>query len=913
MKSAGCLAALLVCALCASCSELPKLEANVCGNGVTEPERDEQCDLSEDEDLGDSLRCGDPTDVLRACHYVCTRSTSGPHCPRGWGCSDDGICRYASGDFQEIEDSPIELQSFTRISLADIDGDGRNDLVAGAPTGISVYFGRKNNPFTVSFRYPVQSVSQDLAFGDVDNDTQEDIVGTSPVGPFLLRGQRGRSLEPVIVSQLDISDLRDQTPRNLAWFRVVPAHPDLTTPCFGPLDPAKNIVAFGTANRFFMQFADANEHPFYQREYPNAGLPGRIPSVDLNTATRGYGGDEVLLALPGTEDAHVFVQKCVEGQPGVYHTEMNDVTIPLPDKIAGIRHLRIENLVQDTVLAADMDADGDLDLLFPLEPLPAPLGRDAQRVAFAENLGDTFDTAKVMPEFDILDDYSQPMSPGGGDSSGTLKLPQNWPLAAGDLDSDGDADFVGTGGMFIWMRENEDGIPGDQMLFFQLSETFSEAVITDIDGDSTNDVVAVRASDGALVVYSSLSGFGLPYFAAPKVIATDGVPSMLRVGDFDGDGFNDVAFAEQGQHFGVSLSVLYGRDEQLVALGSPSNVRDIESASAGAEDGRTDLFLVSKSDDEMQSWQVGLLFGTQERTMIAPLPVGDAADNRVALADVAGGPDVDLAVLGFGEIDVAPGDGTGRFGEFGNVARTPWSEALGGGDGFVFINCARMISANVDRNNDKQELVAVLDGACLDVFQSNDPMSDTSKHPSVLALGENTADGFRVRTQELPEAMRGVSQLRALDLDANGSPELILVYTEAGAGGIAIFWNLSFDLTAGQPISYDGAAPTILLLDGGTKTPFAIAPINADATPTDELAILGADTEQGVAYIWIAKIDGPASIDLGDPVQEIEISPRQSLELLAEDVDRDGLSDLLFGDGARVHVFRSRPQGEEPQ
>src|SRR5262245_35820587 len=175
MKSASCLAALRVCAagmlfgvLFAACSELPKLEPDVCGNGVTEPDRDEQCDLSEDEELGDSLRCGDPTDVLRACHYVCAHSTSGPRCPRGWGCSDDGICRYASGDFQEIEDSPIELQSFTTISLADIDGDGRNDLVAGADTGISVYFGRRNDPFTVAFHYPVQSVAQELALRDVD-------------------------------------------------------------------------------------------------------------------------------------------------------------------------------------------------------------------------------------------------------------------------------------------------------------------------------------------------------------------------------------------------------------------------------------------------------------------------------------------------------------------------------------------------------------------------------------------------------------------------------------------------------------------------------------------------------------------------------------------------------------------------
>jgi hypothetical protein len=32
--------------------------------------------------------------------------------------------------------------------------------------------------------------------------------------------------------------------------------------------------------------------------------------------------------------------------------------------------------------------------------------------------------------------------------------------------------------------------------------------------------------------------------------------------------------------------------------------------------------------------------------------------------------------------------------------------------------------------------------------------------------------------------------------------------------------------------------------------------------------------------------------------------------LIGEDVDRDGLTDLIFGDGRRVHLFRSRPEGE---
>jgi hypothetical protein len=65
--------------------------------------------------------------------------------------------------------------------------------------------------------------------------------------------------------------------------------------------------------------------------------------------------------------------------------------------------------------------------------------------------------------------------------------------------------------------------------------------------------------------------------------------------------------------------------------------------------------------------------------------------------------------------------------------------------------------------------------------------------------------------------------------------------------------------------------------------------------------------------VYIASIDGPASIELGVPILPFDISPRETLHLVAEDFDRDGLTDLIFGDGRRVHLFRSKPDGEEIQ
>src|SRR5437762_2906116 len=82
-----------------SCAQLPSIQPNTCGNGFTEGE--EQCDLHEEMTLakkGERLRCADPSDVLRACRYVCSRTDpASAQCPTGWGCSEDGICHAASG------------------------------------------------------------------------------------------------------------------------------------------------------------------------------------------------------------------------------------------------------------------------------------------------------------------------------------------------------------------------------------------------------------------------------------------------------------------------------------------------------------------------------------------------------------------------------------------------------------------------------------------------------------------------------------------------------------------------------------------------------------------------------------------------------------------------------------------------
>jgi hypothetical protein len=873
-------------ALCAAiitgaCAELPQLGPDVCGNGVIEAHLDEQCDMSEDETLGSDVRCGDPSDVLRACHYVCSRSESGPTCPTGWGCSDDGVCRYASGEVVELDESPIDLEPYKRLQIADIDGDQRMDLVAGGESGISVYYGKRTDPFVSRFHSPVPSLSREVALGDVDRDGNQDLVAMTGVGPILLTGQRGRSLESVIVPRVDLR--RIEVP--IEWMRVIPLKLDESSQC-ATIEAKPNLLAVGTGDRLLISYAE--REPIAQETIAVANLPGRFAVADLSGVHRGYSDEELIVALPGRTQVHVYEQACVMRPNNSYSREMRDYSVPLPHPVVRLPHILFAELAQDTALPADLDGDGDLDLLFAVSD-----GLE-NRVVRVENMGSEFGPARVFPQMRALADVSAQIG-GDGDPFSGIHVAQAWPLAAGDLDGDGDADFVGTTGIYSWMSDGEDSIPGNELIIPQSPQNFAEAVIADFDGDGLNDIIAVQSGDGALLAFLSQQGFGNAMLAPPIEIPASGVPTLLRAADFDGDTTSDIAWVERGAHFGATLTVMYtgGGSFAQTAFASAGSVVDIAPGIVGDDDQRADLLLVEKVEGAEQPWSIGFLFGTQERTMLSPLPVGDLSlgEGYAVLGNFLAdsSDDLDLAVLSPLRIELAPGNGTPQYGADQDlVVRKSWIEVLGAESPYVPTECVRATAADVE-NDGVSELVLVVDGACRERYEG-------PGLPTILAVGTQNGGNFSANLIRLPSSIRNITALHALQLDDDVAPELVI----ASSGGVAIYWNAR-DLR--------GQDPSIVLLENGTMTPYALASLNADDRPDLELAILGGNPS-GHANVWIAKLGAAGAVELSEPILELEISPRESPSLLALDVDRDGLSDLVFGDGARVHVYRSRPEGE---
>ena len=175
--------------LVGACADLPPFERDVCGNGVVEPDFGEDCDLF----APDGLACGLPEDTSRACRFTCAEG--GAICPTGWACGRDGQCRFASGKFEEHVFAGRFFGEVEHLSSGDFDGDGTKDLFALTQGALSVRFGGGGLTPT-SFDLPFPSVGAP-AVADLDGDGRSDVVVPQYDGLVIFRGETDKTLHPV--------------------------------------------------------------------------------------------------------------------------------------------------------------------------------------------------------------------------------------------------------------------------------------------------------------------------------------------------------------------------------------------------------------------------------------------------------------------------------------------------------------------------------------------------------------------------------------------------------------------------------------------------------------------------------------------------------------------------------------------
>lgn len=439
------------------------------------------------------------------------------------------------------------------------------------------------------------------------------------------------------------------------------------------------------------------------------------------------------------------------------------------------------------VVAADVDGDGDLDVL------SASSGDG--KLAWYEN-GAAFALHTIAA------------------------TPAPWSIGAGDVDGDGDVDAFATGpgsGNVLWYA-NTTGNGASWTLHTVATGLAGARFVSgaDVDRDGDLDLVAASATDATIAWHENLApGNGTAW--APHVVSTFAAgASGVVAGDLDGDGDPDLLAAS--------------RDDDTIAWyenGPPGNgtvwgFHVISTAADGAAsvqavdlDGDGDLDALSASAlDGKLAWYENAA-GNASVWSTHTLSTSVPSTLTVFAHDLDGDGDLDvLSATQTGDAVVWLENAAGDASSFvTHTISTTLDNPLGvfaadldgDGDGdalvasFLDDRITWLKNDTLHRSACFVPLVDVPASALLTALNADvdgdgdDDLAWASSTDGLVVWDENTAgDGSSWTAHTVATGLPGTKMLSAGDLDRDGDLDLVLGKTNlvgSGAGGAGIFWR----------------------------------------------------------------------------------------------------------------------------
>jgi hypothetical protein len=495
---------------------------------------------------------------------------------------------------------------------------------------------------------------------------------------------------------------------------------------------------------------------------------------------------------------------------------------PLPIPVSGV----------SGIVAADLDVDGDIDLVT------------------ASNLGNPLIAGVTVLLGDGTGEFPALVREAAGSRNSAL-VAADWnldgipDLAVSNFNDDDVSILIGVGtGSFLASGE----LPvGDQPVAL---------LAVDLDGDGARDLVAANFLDHTVTVFRSL---GTGAFDVPLTVATGSErPRGLAGGDFDEDGRMDVVVAHSNL---FNMGLLLGDGAGGLAAAGTFETLAIPSAVAVADldgDGHLDA-AVACTGSGFLSLGVTVLFGDGAGGFPRrlDLPVSPAPEAIVA-GDVDGDGDPDLVVGFLGEVAVLLGDGEGSFFPAAILAAGNDVASLVlvdlDGDGWLDVATGNRGSSDVAllRNRTADPLIArwgvvnATTGSLADVIRVNGLTGDPHRRRVVI----DRAEPFSLTVESVPSrpATRFVVWVWN-DTPREGSP----VAFSKGVGVVGLPTPAQPSL-APQPLRIANGIgfPSTL---GATRWPFAV-----NRAPTTLAFVPGGLGRAGSFYIQGIILD-PASVN----------------------------------------------------
>jgi FG-GAP-like repeat len=491
--------------LLGACDRLPSIPEGDCGNGVIEARED--CDGFD----VDGAYCR-PKGSVGECHLDCTRTSesSANICPPGWGCDTSEICRRPTGQFETVRE--FEVGSASRLASGDFDGDGRADVAsmetpdAVGDTRLAFHYFDERANLTETRVFPRALISP--VVHQLPGDRLSDVVfSDSLIGVLLGRADRTWVPETFSSYRIPGSAIRtltvfDAQVQQSSGFVV-----------FAELDGVTGVYVPDAQNGGFPRLLGALDGPVESLVGDPVG--GHVIE-DPSSPCR-----QIVLAMRGGSRFVVLDACSLDAATAApaWRPEVTSWSIALDPPIP----------ITSAPQIVDMNGDGHLDVIVG----------SAEQAYVAYGDGQTLATA--IP-YQLHAANANPP---------TTALPM--PLAAADFTGDGAVDFVFAGGLLT----SKPSALANQFDYLSRgfgTDRWSVATIGNLNSDRYPDVIAASKERPGITF---INGTGTPDQTFFDIPTPRPVP-QLAVGDFDGDGIDDLAFTQSGANEGAESSVMIG-------------------------------------------------------------------------------------------------------------------------------------------------------------------------------------------------------------------------------------------------------------------------------------------------------------------------------------------------------------------
>ena len=241
-----------------------------------------------------------------------------------------------------------------------------------------------------------------------------------------------------------------------------------------------------------------------------------------------------------------------------------------------------------SVFVADMDGDGDMDIL--------SASYNDNTIAWYENNG------AADPTWTATDIATS--------AAGALSV------YAADMDGDGDMDIVSAGfsdNTIAWYENNGAADPTWAAADIATSANGAAGVFAaDMDGDGDMDIVSASSNDNTIAWYEN-NGAADPTWTAADIVTNAGFARDIHAADLDGDGDMDIVSADFGDNTIAWYENNGAADPTWTAANIVTNANAPHSVFVADMDGDGDMDIVSAdSGDNTIAWYESVITYGQE-------------------------------------------------------------------------------------------------------------------------------------------------------------------------------------------------------------------------------------------------------------------------------------------------------------